>query len=69
MSKYHCKMITPDWDGECLLCDCSPIVPRTGMCGPCTWGEAETLAGNCEDVVDERCGDCDGTCPAMTKSD
>lgn len=36
----------PDWTGNCLICDASPIVPATGMCGPCTFGEAETAGGN-----------------------
>lgn len=36
----------PDWEGECEVCGCSPIVPITGMCGPCTFGEADTVAGN-----------------------
>jgi len=36
----------PDWSGKCENCDASPIVPVTGMCGPCTFGEAETINGN-----------------------
>lgn len=36
----------PDWGGECEVCGQSPIVPVTGMCGPCTFGEAETMGGN-----------------------
>ncbi len=36
----------PDWTGKCLLCGESPIVPLTGMCGPCTFGEADTAGGN-----------------------
>lgn len=38
--------IEPDWSGQCEVCDASPIVPLTGMCGPCTFGEADTVAGN-----------------------
>ncbi len=37
---------TPDWSGECENCGASPIVPITGMCGPCTFGEADTINGN-----------------------
>ena len=37
---------TPDWNGECENCGASPIVPITGMCGPCTFGEAGTAGGN-----------------------
>lgn len=36
----------PDWTGECEVCGASPIVPLTGMCGPCTFGEADTVGGN-----------------------
>ena len=36
----------PDWGSNCELCGESPIVPATGMCGPCTWGEADTAGGN-----------------------
>lgn len=36
----------PDWNGKCDVCGASPIVPETGMCGPCTFGEAETAGGN-----------------------
>lgn len=36
----------PDWTVGCEVCDAKPIVPATGMCGPCTFGEAETIGGN-----------------------
>lgn len=36
----------PDWTGKCDNCGESPIVPETGLCGPCTFGEAETVGGN-----------------------
>lgn len=36
----------PDWTGKCETCGQSPIVPVTGMCGPCTFGEADTAGGN-----------------------
>lgn len=36
----------PDWSGKCENCGASPIVPETGLCGPCTWGEADTVGGN-----------------------
>ena len=36
----------PDWEGKCEVCGQSPIVPVTGMCGPCTFGEADTMGGN-----------------------
>lgn len=36
----------PDWTKECETCGETPIVPLTGMCGPCTFGEADTVGGN-----------------------
>jgi len=36
----------PDFEGECDVCGCGPVVPQTGMCGPCTFGEADTVGGN-----------------------
>lgn len=47
----HCDpektmLMQPDWEGTCCVCGESPIVPLTGMCGPCTFGEADTAGGN-----------------------
>lgn len=36
----------PDWSGKCEVCGASPVVVETGMCGPCTFGEADTAGGN-----------------------
>lgn len=36
----------PDWTKKCECCGQSPIVPATGLCGPCTFGEADTIGGN-----------------------
>lgn len=36
----------PDWTKKCENCGQTPIVPITGMCGPCTFGEADTIAGD-----------------------
>lgn len=36
----------PDWDRKCEVCDEVPVVCSTGLCGPCTFGEAETTGGN-----------------------
>lgn len=36
----------PDWTRKCQNCGETPIVPETGLCGPCTFGEAETAGGN-----------------------
>ena len=37
--------IDPDWEKKCENCGASPIVPETGLCGPCTFGEADTANG------------------------
>ena len=36
----------PDWSKKCEVCGETPVVPLTGLCGPCTFGEAETVGGN-----------------------
>ena len=36
----------PDWNHDCTVCGETPVVPASGMCGPCTFGEAETANGN-----------------------
>lgn len=38
--------MAPDWFGQCSVCGQSPTVPETGMCGPCTFGESDTIGGN-----------------------
>jgi len=44
--KKYSKRTQPDWSRKCEICGQSPIVPLTGMCGPCTFGEADTAGGN-----------------------
>lgn len=41
--------VEPDWTKKCEVCDATPIVPLTGLCGPCTFGEAETAGGKWND--------------------
>lgn len=36
----------PDWTRNCAVCGNTPILPATGMCGPCTFGEADTINGD-----------------------
>ena len=36
----------PDYTRSCIVCGASPVLPATGMCGPCTFGEADTIDGN-----------------------
>lgn len=35
-----------DWSRSCENCGEKPVVNQTGLCGPCTFGEAETANGN-----------------------
>jgi hypothetical protein len=46
--KFQCDdpELEPDWEGQCEVCGQSPVVPLTGMCGPCTFGAADTIGGN-----------------------
>lgn len=36
----------PDWTKKCTSCGQSPVVPVTGLCGPCSFGDASTAGGN-----------------------
>lgn len=36
----------PDWSGKCEVCGASPVVSGIGLCGPCCFGEADTVGGN-----------------------
>lgn len=40
------KCAGPDWSADCEVCGARPIVKLTGLCGPCTWGDASTAGGN-----------------------
>lgn len=31
---------------RCIVCMTLPAIPETEMCGPCTFGESETVDGN-----------------------
>ena len=35
-----------DWTRRCQVCSATPVVNATGLCGPCTFGEADTAGGN-----------------------
>jgi hypothetical protein len=35
-----------DWRVGCDVCGEKPTVHPTGLCGPCCFGEAETVGGN-----------------------
>ena len=46
MSEENERAFRPNFDGQCTVCGESPTVTATGLCGPCTFGEAETAGGN-----------------------
>jgi len=35
-----------DWKTPCDVCDSLPTVHPTDLCGPCCFGEADTIMGN-----------------------
>ena len=35
-----------DWDTPCTVCGQVPTVHPTELCGPCCFGEADTINGN-----------------------
>jgi len=46
-AEYICDACnTPDWTNECEVCGATPVHRISGMCGPCTFGEAATVGGN-----------------------
>lgn len=39
------RLSLPDFTHKCEACGATPVMPLTGMCGPCTTGEASTAGG------------------------
>ena len=35
-----------NYDARCQVCDATPTVGDTKLCGPCCFGEADTAGGN-----------------------
>ena len=33
----------PNWQVECINCGAVPTIGDSGLCGPCCYGEAETI--------------------------
>lgn len=40
------KQYRKNWKVPCEVCDQKPTVGDTKLCGPCCFGEADTLGGN-----------------------
>jgi hypothetical protein len=43
---YDKELLDPDYNTKCEVCGASPTIPLTGMCGPCTFGESDTVDGD-----------------------
>ena len=48
------KAFRPIWDAKCCVCGASPTVAATDLCGPCTWGEADTAGGGWWSAEDDK---------------
>lgn len=35
-----------NWTRKCEVCGAFPVVEASGLCGPCTFGDASTAGGN-----------------------
>lgn len=46
LSKEQKDKLRPDWRDECVNCSEIPVVPISGLCGPCHFGEADTMQGD-----------------------
>jgi hypothetical protein len=39
------RELRPDWQHQCANCGSRPVVPMSGLCGPCHFGKAATVNG------------------------
>jgi len=46
LTKAEKNKLRPDWEKECGNCQETPVVPMSGLCGPCHFGEADTSLGD-----------------------
>jgi len=37
------ERLEPDFEATCEVCGSGPVVPGTGLCGPCCYGSAKAL--------------------------
>lgn len=44
-SKRIQKSFRPDWEAQCDFCGQRPVVPTSGLCGPCHFGAADAING------------------------
>jgi hypothetical protein len=45
------QMMTPDRTRTCLNCHQTPVVPVSGLCGPCHFGQAAAVNGGWWDAT------------------
>ena len=42
----HIGAFRKNWKVPCQVCECKPTVGDSRLCGPCYFGEADTVGGN-----------------------
>jgi len=47
------KKFAPDWQGKCESCGHGPIVPQSGLCGPCHFGTTDAVNGGWWDDAEQ----------------
>ncbi len=47
----------PDWSEKCHNCGSAPVVPVSGLCGPCHFGEADAVGGGWWDEQKDQLAD------------
>lgn len=53
MTAYEKRRLELIWNCKCTSCDATPVVRFSGLCGPCTFGEVDTLNGEWWDKNDD----------------
>ncbi len=46
VAKQVREQFVKNWDEACIVCHGVPTVGLTELCGPCCFGEADTVNGN-----------------------
>lgn len=41
-------------DKKCIVCGQKPVVAAVELCGPCTWGESDTMDGQWWDEANQK---------------
>jgi len=51
--KHIKKNFKPNWNYSCSNCMGTPVVPISGLCGPCHFGTIDAILGEWWDPVNE----------------